>query len=272
MFLAFVHIEKTGGTTLNQVLRRNFLCRFIDVRPLSCQSGRRFTATDFEKYRQINPFLTAISGHAISPVNSLGIEYPEVRFITLLRDPAKRYVSQYLYFVRIGERQSGFERFLEQEEFSNFQTKKLAGNDDAAVAISVLESMQVSGAIEEFDSFLLRLRRSLEPLVFDPRYVIKNANESCMAAELLDRFRSEIEERNAKDRMLYQHLIGKAIPRANSQYEGDMRKELMEFAQQNARFRFGFRDYVDFAARKLYFEPVSGVLRKYGGLEARGSY
>ncbi|HET8692446.1 MAG TPA: hypothetical protein VFM30_09985, partial [Steroidobacteraceae bacterium] len=119
MLLAFIHTEKTGGTTLNQVLRRNFFLRFADVRPLAPASRGRFGATDFRIYRRLNPALRAISGHAVLPGLELGGGAGEIRYVTLLRDPARRYVSQFLYFVRIGLRPDDFDRFLDEREFMN---------------------------------------------------------------------------------------------------------------------------------------------------------
>jgi len=272
MLLAFIHIEKTGGTTLNQVLRRNFLFQFVDVRPLSSASNGEFRTADLEKYRRMNPFITAVSGHAIRPIGASSEKWPATKFVTLLRDPAKRYVSQYLYFVRIGERPSGFERFLEQEEFANVQTRKLAGNGTVDDAIANLEAMSVAGAIEEFDAFLLRLRNSLQPRTFDPRYVIKNVGDSRVANEILSRFRSQIEERNAKDQILYRYLIENLVPRANANYDGDLATDLRAFQEQNLGFGFGIRDYLDFAVRKAYYEPVSGIMRRASNLPAGGSY
>ena len=50
MLLAFIHTEKTGGTTLNQVLRRNFFLRFADVRPVVERDGTlRTRPTDFAR-------------------------------------------------------------------------------------------------------------------------------------------------------------------------------------------------------------------------------
>lgn len=272
MLLAFIHIEKTGGTTLNQVLRRNFLFRFVDVRPLSSASDGEFRTADLEKYRRINPFIAAISGHAISPIHASSADWPAIRCITLLRDPAKRYVSQYLYFVRIGKCRRGFERFLEQDEFANFQTRKLAGNGNVDEAIASLKSMFVAGAVEEFDAFLLRLRNSLRPRFLDPRYVVKNVGDSRTATDILNRFRFQIEERNLKDRLLYQYLIEDLVPRANANYDGDLATDLREFKERNLGFRLGIRDYLDFAVRKFYYEPVSGIMRRASGLPAAGSY
>jgi hypothetical protein len=274
MFLAFAHIEKTGGTTLNQILRRNFFPRFVDVRPLSRRSGRVFRASDLRKYRTLNPFLRVISGHAIRPTHSGTAAEDGVHYFTLLRDPLKRYVSHFLYFVRIGVVDDDFDRFLESEEFFNFQTGRLSESGDVKAAISCLERMLVVGAIEEFDAFLLRLRKSLAPEPFDPRYVLKNTGDedADRAADLLERYRGRIEARNEQDQVLYEHATARIIPRDNLQYGGSLHVDLAALAERNTGFRYTFCDFADYAMRKLYYQPVSGMVRRLGGLSASGSY
>ena len=147
MLLAFIHTEKTGGTTLNQVLRRNFFMGFADVRPLARSSGPRFGAADFRIYRRLNPRLCAISGHAVRPGLDLGPVVGDIRYVTLLRDPAKRYVSQFLYFVRLGMRTDDFGKYLDEAEFMNVQTRKIAGPEGPRVAAERLDGMLAVGAL-----------------------------------------------------------------------------------------------------------------------------
>jgi hypothetical protein len=274
MLLAFIHTEKTGGTTLNQVLRRNLFMRFADVRPLAPSSRRRFGAADFRAYRRLNPRLCAISGHAVRPGLDVGDGAAGVRYVTLLRDPAKRHVSQFLYFVRIGMRPDDFGKFLDEREFMNVQTRKIAGDAGPAAAAEMLDGMLAVGALEEFDAFMLRLADALKPMPFDPRYVTRNTGsaDADRAAELLERHRARIDERNEDDWMLYRRALDEVIPRHSSRYRGDLQADLAEFRERNARFRLGLRDYADFAVRKLYYEPASGLVRWSNGMPAAGSY
>jgi hypothetical protein len=274
MLLAFIHTEKTGGTTLNQVLRRNFFLRFADVRPLAPSSRGRFGEADLRVYRRLNPGLRAISGHAVRPGIGLGNGACDIRYVTLLRDPARRYVSQFLYFVRIGLRPDDFDRFLDEREFMNVQTRKIAGDAGPDAAAGLLGPMLAVGALEEFDAFMLRLADALKPRRFDPRYVVRNvgAADADRAAELLDRHRARIDARNEDDWALYCRAIAEIIPRQSRRYRGDLQADLADFRQRNARFSLGLRDYADYAVRKLYYGPVSGIVRCSNGMPAAGSY
>jgi hypothetical protein len=274
MLLAFIHTEKTGGTTLNQVLRRNFFMGFADVRPLARSSGPRFGAADFRIYRRLNPRLCAISGHAVRPGLDLGSGVGDIRYVTLLRDPAKRYVSQFLYFVRLGMRPDDFGKYLDEAEFMNVQTRKIAGSAGPRAAAELLDGMLAVGALEEFDAFMLRLADAMHPLPFDPRYVLRNAGaaDADRATELLDRHRARIDQRNEDDWALYLRATTEVIPRHCLRYRGDLQADLAAFRARNARFRLGLRDVADFAVRKLYYEPASSLVRACNGRPAAGSY
>jgi hypothetical protein len=94
--LISIHIPKTAGSTLTELLRQNY--------------GRHFKHlytpedwTQFEKskpYRTSKPGIKAIHGHLhhINPVwKTL---YPNAKWITWLRDPADRLISAYFHWLR----------------------------------------------------------------------------------------------------------------------------------------------------------------------------
>jgi len=89
---------------------------------------------------------------------------------------------------------------------------------------------------------------------------------------LLDHYGPEIEARNRMDQQLYDHTIKHVIPRHNSSYGSGLESDLAQFRLINGEFRLGPRDYIDFAVRKLYYEPVSGAYRRMNGLPAAGAY
>src|SRR5215468_545457 len=71
---AFVHIEKTGGSTLNTIFRRSFGARHCDVRlPLAKRPNDRHDdrvcvqAEDLRRVRRLYRNLRGISGHNVKP-------------------------------------------------------------------------------------------------------------------------------------------------------------------------------------------------------------
>ena len=91
---AYVHIEKTGGTTLHSILRRSFGTRHCDIRlPLSKRTDdhRDFRphvdAADLRRARRLYRKLSGISGHIVRAYADLHEECPEIQFFTFLREP-----------------------------------------------------------------------------------------------------------------------------------------------------------------------------------------
>ncbi len=110
--VAFVHIEKAAGASLVGILRRKFIFRLCEVRPLEQASGKEFTAEDMRKTLAVNPFAVAITGHAVKPFTDLQDYYKGIEYITLLRDPVKRYVSHYQYWIEKMGKSLHFEEFF----------------------------------------------------------------------------------------------------------------------------------------------------------------
>ena len=91
--LAFVHIEKAAGQTFTRILENNYVCRHCRVTPLKKEHHGVFTADAMRTVFRINPFVEAISGHSVRPCSDLKSLLPKVRYVTLMRDPMKRYIS-----------------------------------------------------------------------------------------------------------------------------------------------------------------------------------
>lgn len=272
---AFIHIEKAAGTTLNHILRKNFLFRCIDVRPLSVESDCVFRPQDLEKYLMINPKLNCISGHSVQPIQDLTKAFPNIKYFTVLRNPVERYVSQFRYLVKIKRIPDDFDLFLSNTDYNNVQTKKIAGYEDFEKALNIIKNeMFEIGVVEEFDSFLLRLQKNLRPLIFDPNYVRKNITSGKNKKDwLLTKYKKEIVQRNQFDLNLYEAVIKTIIPNANKAYGKELLEhDLKKFQQVNFNTKTDFKSYLDYLIRKIYYEPVTGYLRKKSGLPAKGSY
>ena len=127
----------------------------MDVRPFSIESSGLFTTEDFRAALKVNPFLNAIGGHSVVPYNGLEAACPDIRYITLLRDPVRRYISQYRHWVEKKHLNISIQEFLEHEELWNFQTRKVAGTDDFVTARRCLEDKFATvGIVENFDEVL----------------------------------------------------------------------------------------------------------------------
>ena len=100
---AFVHIEKTAGTTLHSILRRSFGTGHCDIRlpfskrgPVDSDNRNVVDAADLKRVKRIYRSLRGISGHDVKPYSNLELECPEIRYFTFLRDPRRRFLSHFL--------------------------------------------------------------------------------------------------------------------------------------------------------------------------------
>ncbi len=274
--LCFVHIEKAAGTSLIHILRRQFPLRYLDVRPyrFSPYAGRWnpvFDKGDLEVALKINPFLRCISTHALCPQTNF-LPIARMEYITLLRDPVDRYISQFYYSSERRGKQWDFERFLEVEENTNFQVRKIAGRDDLELAKKTIdEKFLAVGVVEKFDEFLSQLGACIEGKALDTAYRKANARSiSTGEQELKDRFDSEIRARNQLDIELYQHCLERITASSGHREAGNSQ----ESRSLGGTPGFGARlvDGADYLLRKCYYEPVTRMVRRRNGLEAEGAY
>ena len=279
--LAFVHIEKAAGTTLIHILRRNFLLRHFDVRPLTTnlnggiEFNSQFSASDLNKTLRINPFLQCIAGHAIKPYGDIVEHYPSIRFITLMRNPIKRYVSHYQYWIEKMGRNVSFDEFLGLDEISNFQTKKISGTENLSQAKDILENnFFLVGIVEMFDEFLILLKNKLASMKFEPWYRIKNkAKNNKVSSQITEHYYDQIVQRNSVDIELYQFVKSQLVPQAQHLYGEAFGKDLEKFRIENeSKSPAMFKSRLDYVLRKFYIEPVGGMLRLANGLPYKGSY
>lgn len=269
--LAFVHVEKAAGTSLIHVLRQLYCGAHLDVRPFSASSSSVFTASDLCTARRVLPGLRCIAGHSVVPWSDLC----DVDYVTLLRDPVKRYLSHYQHWVERKGCQLAFEEFLANDEMSNFQTKKIAGSDDLERAKGLLgERFLLAGCVEDFDAFLVLLAR----LTSQPHdrffYTQENkALNTVIRKPDYEKYMPAIRENNASDIQLYGHVKEVFFPACVERYGADFKSDLDRFCVENTRRQGRNRRHVvDYLLRKAYLEPVTGLLRLANGLPYRGSY
>ncbi len=218
--LAFSHIEKCGGTTLIQVLRQTFVFDHCDVVPRATTT-MQFSHDDVRDLLTLRPSIKSISGHSIRVACKLEAVAPEIHYYTSLRDPLKRYVSDYFHFVERLRFRGGFEAWLAREDRRNFQTKAIAGCADLERAKSLLaDRFDVVGVVEQFDELFRHLRWlawSTVGVDLGSFYQVANERRNPWRARhdepdpLID-FGNEIREANQLDMELYEYATRKILP------------------------------------------------------------
>lgn len=273
--LAFIHIEKAAGQTFIRILENNYSYRHCRVAPLKKEHRGIFSADDMKMILYINPFIETISGHSIKPFSDLEDILPNVRYITIMRDPVERYISHYQYWVQRLKYDIAFEDFLRVEEMRNFQTRKIVGSSDVNKAKKILsEKVFLAGTVEKFDDFLTILKAKLAPQKLNFNYTRKNEASINIVKDRIyknfEKYRSKIMENNLLDIDLYNFVNNNLFQREKKKMSISTKRLEQE---KNNRINFQIKmDFIGKLYRNLYFSPIINIIRFKNGLKVDGSY
>ena len=284
---AFIHIHKSGGTTIKSILRRSFGLRHFDDGPLRERSW--MTAADLRRTRWIYPKLTSIAGHRVRPFTDLHEAAPGLRYFSFLRDPVKLNFSTFRALLADGRGQCGYPdseaelraSFLRLvEEKSNWQTRRLTNTSDSDMAIQILrERVSFVGVTERFDESLVMLRRWMQdadlriayrPLNISDKRLERNpwASESperlARIRDFLDHARHDarllqaIRAANQHDLRLYDHVLNAIYPAQQTDFGSDLAAELQRFGTRQKISPIQSQDaWTGKAYRNLVVKPLA---------------
>ena len=124
---------------------------------------------------------------------------------------------------------------------------------------------------------MIILKKKLSTIKFDTRYKIQNRavdiKEYQLTKEkLINTFLTEIIDRNKSDIEIYNYVKYDLFPRAKTEYGKDLEDDLKKFEQSCKSFTWPPVRYVDYIYRKIYINPVTGLIRLKNKLPYKGSY
>ena len=201
-----------------------------------------------------------------------------IKYITILRDPARRYISHYQYWREKLGHKINFEEFLKFRKTHNLQTRKIAGGENVQLAKKILQNHYfLVGIVEEFDEFLILLKNKLKPKNFRPEYRLQNVGKrnSTIKYELnknIHNYFSEIMYANKLDNELYSYVKNDIIAKEKEKYGSNFEGDIKRFKNENRNYSKKHFLYLDYLLRKCYYQPMFGIIRKNNGLPKRGSY
>jgi hypothetical protein len=234
--LAFVHIHKTAGTTINEILARSYGMRHCYLNPVSGKPT--LSAEDYRRVQKLCPRLVSIAGHSICAHSDLDSVRPDVRYYTFLREPLVRCASHYQYQVQQQGKHYSFEEWIEKPIKRNPQTTRIAGSGGTVEdAIRLLERRFIFvGLLEHFDESLVLLRHYAADSRLDIWYRRRLvARDDTIKNRLLSdpATRSRMVDANRLDLALYEYASKELYPAFKRRYSGLLNQDVADFKRAN---------------------------------------
>lgn len=265
-FMIYLHVEKNAGSTMHYILNQNF--PFYVTLDSGPRRGNHLLFGDksLSKLLKITKNkIQGIGGHTICPNFDYGQQVPEDKetfIFTFLRDPIKRWLSHLNFRISAMKQDWSFYDFLENDEFSNFQTKKICGQPDAERAISVLKKFSFIGMMEKFDEGLLLLRDLIDDDInINYQRINQSSTNRFSLGDLSNEQISAIHKVNKEDIKLYEYVKTCMYPKQLENYRGNLVQDLEQFQLLNSNYRFSLIDKFWLKTKnqlvKYYFQPIS---------------
>jgi hypothetical protein len=226
--LAFVHIHKTAGTTVQWILRSSFGTCHCEVQPWDGLSRHlmpwqaHVSASDLRRSSKVYPHLESIGGHLVQPHTDLDKFCPGIKYFTFIRDPFKQRASMFQHGVYVHDEENlRLEDWLQEEQSSNRQTKMIAGKADVDAAIQSIRDKNIFvGLTDRFDESMLLLKSLVAndlKILYRPMRV---ASDNSIAQSLLSsaQTRQILAEGNKADMQLYDFIKCELYPTYQREY------------------------------------------------------
>ncbi len=274
--LAFIHVAKTAGSTMERILGNSFGAGYIhaehwrELMPAGDRAGDfvvpKYDREDFLRLKRLCPWMRCVGGHAVTLWSGIETVQP-TRFFAFLREPIRRGASHYQYHLRHDPQPLSWDEWVEWEVHKNHQLKMFSQGVDLAEAVATIEERQVFlGLMEHFDESLLLMQRLVAPdlrLGYERR---NTASDNRVAEDLLadPGTRRQLEEMYAGDVELYDHVKTKIFPEYRRRY-GDGLAAVVQDFPGGPREGFGtFRLAAHRIVRRYWTEPRGRSARASG--------
>jgi hypothetical protein len=250
----FLHIPKTGGRSLQNIILRNYSEDEVVVD--AHKKGDELSAWDEE--RKLN--IRYVQGHFIFGIHS---KFPQpCKYVTLLRDPIDRVISHYYYVRRspshplnrmIIEEGLDLEAYVTSgicDEVQNDQARLVAGvergalvDEDRMLSMArenIDKHFLVAGITEQFDETLMLLKKRLE--LRNIYYGVRNQTiKRPLKKQISTTTLNLIAERNQADIELYDYVragLNRAIANEGKSFSNDIKRFKLLNRPYSDIFRF----------------------------------
>ena len=261
---AFIHIPKTAGSTFRHTLRCTFSGRHCDVRAPLAKRGEHnwLTAADMRKVHRAYPRLDSIAGHRVNCFNGLEDALGEIQYLTFLRHPHSRFVSQFWNNNRHRAHECtprDFIDFCHDPHQRNVQTRWLCGSEDPLAAIHALDrNIGFMGLTETYDESLVLFKKWLGHDGLRIEYVKRNLGpvQSDLPIESDARLQEELVQANVADEVVYRYATEVVYPRLKAAYGPGLADDVAAFRQRNRDTKEEAEPIWGRMKRNLIYKPL----------------
>jgi hypothetical protein len=227
--LIFIHIERCGGTTINHLMLSNYpgvlapkIAASINQKSKQVPSYD-YRPEDLKQLLSVYPRIRFIGGHHTRVYQPYqGVIKRPAFFFTFLRDPLDRYLS-HLNYQRISMGINWTpDEFIHNPRFNNWQTFRIAGEQNLSKAKEYLaDKMNFTGITEKFDESLVMMRNLAGLEGFRLKYAQQNrirseknpASLKILKYDDLDNHqKNKLQENNQLDLELYEYALKEIFP------------------------------------------------------------
>lgn len=225
--LVFSHIMKTAGTSLSKQLIAHY-GRSMHIVPGGLKMDDDYYSE--EELKQdlalFNDKLKIIMGHPMRPYIDFGDDEQRMVWFTFFREPKKRYVSHYLHdFKWTNEfaykrhskmKDKSIVEWEKLEDYSNYQTRFIAGEDNVDKAIEILETkFSWLGLTEEYEKSMMSFKNcfDLNHLHIETTATNTNLADKDTKKDVHESHSEFITEMNQNDIRLYEYIKSEIWPK-----------------------------------------------------------
>lgn len=237
--LVFSHMMKTAGTSLSKQLIGHYGSRMHIVPGGLMLDDDYYDENKFEEdLIKSNHNLKIVTGHPMRAYIDFGEYEKNMVWFTFFREPKKRFVSHYLHdykwtgnFGHKNHRKMKNKSIVEWDKFynfSNYQTRFIAGEENFDKAVELLETkISWVGITEKYEESLYSFKSHFKLHNF--HFEIERSNTNLADQKIKKSVHKEyadfIKEKNEIDIRLYNYVLKRIWPKFERKANNSMNKK-----------------------------------------------